>query len=237
MRSSRPTAATEGGRWVSQWMRGRSQSKKRVLALAMITGLLVVGGAVASFATHTVCDDSDGDPNDDIQNTTVVPGVGTVWVGVDHAGGSGVLGGVGGWRGVCVRHTSSGGTTTYRSAFVGVSDPNPASTGATTTVLTCTGAPCSGTTTVLGDTGAEAGSVSGTMVTGTTAYANGTPANVDPTGLDKPRPTAVQTGPAIPVCVGTCVNVPGPPYKVDSGYDVVVEGSRIKLCASVGTTC
>lgn len=216
----------------------------------MVTGLLVAGGAVAAFATHTVCDDSDGNPNDDIHSTNVVPGVGTVFVGVDHEGDSTVLSGAGGWRGVCVRHTSPGGTTTYRSAFVGVSDPNPASTGATTTVLTCTGAPCSGTTTVLGDTGAEAGSVTfcspttgGTCTQGTTVYANGGQQSLpNKTGVDDnttfPSVTQGNTAAHNIACVGsTCVRS----VKASAG-NVAIYVNRpadnptttVPLCASVG---
>lgn len=57
------------------------------------------------------------------------------------------------------------------------------------------------------------------------------------TGADQTRPTGVTTGPQAPVCVVICVNVPQPPYKVDTGYTVWVAGIPLPACVSVGTTC
>lgn len=60
---------------------------------------------------------------------------------------------------------------------------------------------------------------------------------VDDTGLvGTPAPTTT-VGSTI-VCAGVCTTVPFAPIKVDTGYDVYVDGTKqADLCVSIGTTC
>lgn len=60
---------------------------------------------------------------------------------------------------------------------------------------------------------------------------------VGTTGLVLAGPTVVSV-PTTPVCVGVCVPVPTTPMKIDTGYDLYVNGGKVaNVCISVGTIC
>lgn len=230
-------------------MRLHGSIGRHVLAGLVVAGLFAVGGATDSRATHTVCDDSDGSTTDDINNTTTLPVVGTLFVGVDHTGSSSPPSPVSGWRGVCVGRTDPGGNQVYRSVFVAVGDHDPAGPGATVKVLSCTVPSCS--TTLVDDTGAEAGSTTacdsttgGTCVQDTTAYVDGdTPVHLpERTGADDnvtfPAVTQGTTDAHNIACVGNaCVRS----ARVSAGrVDVYVNRpdgaptASVPVCVAVG---
>lgn len=182
----------------------------------------VLGGSLAAFANHGACGGDAG-----MINLTPVP---PLWNGVGvktSPNSAAVCYSFGGTTGPCGVLTVCGGhqVTLNNTA-------TPGKTVSTENSVYSVNQPT-------GATGAEAGTVSGTTVTGTTVWGAGTPQSIGINGLAKPRATSVAHGPDIPICIVLpCQYVPGPGYKADTGYDLVVLSSSTKLCASVGTpTC
>lgn len=164
----------------------------RRAGLLLLMMAVVALGAGTAGATHTRCDDPD-----DTDLPVTVEGVGTVYVGIDTVGGGP---GIAGWRGVCLSFTNANGTI-YRSLFIGIYDPNPASPGNNVRIIECFDPDCTGSATLLETTGAETGTASdcnggasgtGTCRTGTVVSANGTSVPFDGyTGLDDTQIHAV----------------------------------------------
>lgn len=144
-------------RWTRQ--SARKAGRRNTLALGTVIGLLVVGGALAAFATDNPCHD-EGVAGGDIGNDF---GPGLLFVGADSPS---TTGGLNNFTAVCV---ASGGALPFSNESVQfqTADPTPASSGATVAVSrrSCTlvgGVQNCTTTSVVGQTGAEAGAAGAT---------------------------------------------------------------------------
>lgn len=193
--------------------------KFSVVALAVMALSLLMEGT--ALAHHQECVTESGGPSGSPNSWNVTTPTQDTWVWADGPFSSGSLSGdplVGTDLNGGSAITSSGTTfvcvgdlTGNQRIAITTTDSNPASVGKTARVGLCRY-----------DIASDSSNCS-------------TPLN--DTGVEQTRPPAVTTGPLIPVCVGICVNVPGPPYKVDTGYDIFVGGTPFKVCIAIGTSC